>query len=263
MNPQPFDRPPAAAGIVFALGVEADGFAAIASDVIDFHAGGLVLHEGFVADRRIAWCTSGAGIESASKATSLLIDGHRPRLIISAGFAGGLDASVRQGTVAYPTCVLRRGTSATDLESIPLRDFHPDPAFPTSTAHTTQPRLLMIISVDSIICTAMEKKSLNQTTGAHLVDMETFGVAFVARAAGLPCASIRVISDDAQQNLPTEIARLVQPQSLMRRFGVTLAAITRRPRSAIDMWRLWEHAVVDGKTLAQALKRTCQSLPNN
>ena len=109
----------------------------------------------------------------------------------------------------------------------------------------------------------MEKKSLNQTTGAHLVDMETFGVAFVARAAGLPCASIRVISDDAQQNLPTEIARLVQPQSLMRRFGVTLAAITRRPRSAIDMWRLWEHAVVDGKTLAQALKRTCQSLPNN
>ena len=88
MNPQPFDRPPAAAGIVFALGVEADGFAAIASDVIDFHAGGLVLHEGFVADRRIAWCTSGAGIESASKATSLLIDGHRPRLIISAGFAG-------------------------------------------------------------------------------------------------------------------------------------------------------------------------------
>ena len=64
-----------------------------------------------------------------------------------------------------------------------------------------------------------------------------------------------VISDDASQDLPREIAALVQPQSGMRRLGTALAGIGRRPRAALDMWRLWEHAVVDGRTLAAALQR--------
>ena len=46
-----------------------------------------------------------------------------------------------------------------------------------------------------------------------------------AQAAGLPCGSIRVVSDDASQDLPHEIASLVRPQSGMRRLGAAIGAI--------------------------------------
>jgi hypothetical protein len=34
----------------------------------------------------------------------------------------------------------------------------------------------------------------------------------------------------------------------------------RRPRAALDLWKLWERAVVDGRTLAGALEEICGSL---
>ena len=68
---------------------------------------------------------------------------------------------------------------------------------------------------------------------------------------------------DASQDLPKEIAALVQPQSGMRRLGAALGAIGRRPRAAVDMWRLWEHAVVDGRTLAGAIKTFLEGLSDS
>jgi hypothetical protein len=35
----------------------------------------------------------------------------------------------------------------------------------------------------------------------------------------------------------------------------------RRPRLALDLWRLYEHAVVDGRSLAVALADLCAGLP--
>jgi hypothetical protein len=74
-----------------------------------------------------------------------------------------------------------------------------------------------------------------------------------AREAEIPCASVRVVSDTADQELPAEVAALAAPQSAARRLGRALGAIGRRPRAAFDLWRVWEHAVVDGRTLATAL----------
>jgi hypothetical protein len=116
------------------------------------------------------------------------------------------------------------------------------------------------VSVDRVVTTAAAKRDLAAATGAAVVDMETHAVATAARDAGLPCVGIRVISDDAAQDLPREIAAVVQPQSGMRRLGAALGAIGRRPRAAIDMWTLWEHAVVDGRTLAAAIEEFVRGL---
>jgi hypothetical protein len=88
-------------------------------------------------------------------------------------------------------------------------------------------------------------------------------VATAALNAGLPCVSIRVISDVASQDLPKELASLVQPQSGMRRLGAAIGALGRRPRAALDMWQLWEHAVVDGRTLAGAIGRFLEGLTDS
>jgi len=240
----PPSRPRCAAAVVFAMAIEADAFTALARETVDFQAGDLTIREGVIADRRVAWCVGGAGAAAASRATRLVIDGHRPGLIITAGFAGGLDSRLARGTVARPSRVTaERGGPPLDLA-----------------AGQGGESGLTIVSVDRVVTTAAAKRDLAAATGAALVDMETHAVAAAARGAGLPCVGIRVISDDASQDLPKEIAALVQPQSGMRRLGAALGALGRRPRAAFDMWTLWEHAVVDGRTLATALEEFVREL---
>jgi nucleoside phosphorylase len=242
--------------------VEADAFAGLATETVELTAAGLTLHEGVVAGRRVAWCVAGAGGESAGRATRLLIDGHRPQVIGSAGFAGGLDLALARGTVVYP----RRSINCTGGPPIAVaatgQGSGTTAAGNTNSSATSRDDIA-IVSVDTVVTTTAAKRDLAAATGASLVDMETYAVATVAMNAGLPCVSIRVISDDASQDLPKEIAALVQPQSGMRRLGAALAGIGRRPRAALDMWHLWEHAVVDGRTLAHAIARFLEGLSDS
>jgi len=242
--------PPAAGcdlGIVFAVPIEADAFERLAAAVIETRAVDLTFREGTINGRRVAWCVSGVGVDAATAATRLLVEGHRPRLIVSAGFAGGLAPALPRGTVVRPAVSRIQG----DAPPIPLA--HPDLAAGPP---------LTIVTVAKVIATVAEKRLLAQASGAHLVDMETHAVATVAGATGIACGSVRVISDDATQELPREVAALAAPQSPLRRLGAAVAAVGRRPRAAVDLWRLYEHAVVDGRTLAGALVRLIESLPS-
>jgi adenosylhomocysteine nucleosidase len=239
-------REPSAAGIVFALPVEADAFAARARDAIQMQAAGLEFHEGTIAGSRVAWVVAGAGLERAERACRLLLDGHRPGLIVSAGFAGGLAAGIERGRVVSPVRAIRG-----EQDSIPL--MHVGVSGVASAE--------AIVTIDHVACTAHEKQSLAATTGADLVDMETWGVARAARDAGLECVGLRVVSDTVSDELPREMATLVKPQSSLRRLGSALRAVGRRPSAVVDMWRLWENAVVDARTLADAIERLIGRLP--
>jgi adenosylhomocysteine nucleosidase len=241
--------------------VEADAFAGLATETVDVTASGLTFHEGVVAGRRVAWCVAGAGGEAAGRATRLLIDGHRPRVIVSAGFAGGLDPALTRGTAVSPRQSINR-TGGPPIAVAATGQGAAAAAAGNMTGSASSDDLT-IVSVDNVVTTAAAKRDLAAATGAGLVDMETYAVATAAHAAGLPCVSIRVISDDASQDLPQEIAALVQPQSGMRRLGAALAGIGRRPRAALDMWQLWEHAVVDGRTLAVAIKTFLEGLSDS
>ena len=244
---------PCAAGILFAVPIEADPFERLATERVETLAGGLTFHEGLVAGNRVAWCVTGVGGEAAARAARLLIDGHHPAVLVSAGFAGGLDPSlVRGAAVRAGRSVSHDGSDPIPLVTRPGNcpaGGEPSPADPP-----------VIVTVDRIVRTVAEKRALLVASGGGLVDMETHAVARVARAAGLPCVSLRVISDDAAQELPREVADLARPQSAMRRFGAALGAVGRRPGAALDLWRLYEHAVVDGKTLAAVLEEFCREL---
>jgi len=234
-----------AAGIVFAVDIEADAFARLATERRELQAAGLVFHEGTVGGRRVAWCVGGIGAAAATRAARLLVAGHHPRLLVSAGFAGGLDPALPRGAVVRPTKVILAGSPAT---AIALAD-PPDSS------------VITICTAERIIRTPAEKRDLAARTCAAVVDMESFAVAAVAREFDLPCASVRVVSDAAGDELPPAVAGLARPQSTLRRLGVALGAVGRRPRTAIDLWRLWEHAVLDGRTLAGALATLCGELP--
>ena len=73
---------PCAAGVIFALPIEADAFERLATDRIETLVGDLAFHEATLAGRRVAWCVGGIGRARAERAARLLLDGHRPRALV-------------------------------------------------------------------------------------------------------------------------------------------------------------------------------------
>jgi adenosylhomocysteine nucleosidase len=233
------------AGIVFALATEADAFAARVEGAATC-SGAFDFHEGLLGARRVAWVVCGPGMAAAGRAADLLIDGHRPRHLVSAGFAGGLDPALARGAAVVARRSLRERRPPLDLLA---------PACPEAVAGGD------IVTVDAVVATKAAKRDLHAATGAAIVDMECRAVAERAAAAGVPCISVRVVSDGADDYLPPDILRLVTPQSALRRAGAALALLGRRPAAASTLWRLWENAVIDGRTLAGALEATIGLLP--
>lgn len=223
-------------GIVFALAIEADAFARCVTGQRETRANGLVLVDGTVADGRVAWCVGGSGRAAAARAARSILVGHRPRLLVSAGFCGGLDPRFGRGQVVEPKSTVLEGEDA----PLPL----------TSAGHAAA---ATIVTVAAVVPTAAAKRALARRTGAQLVDMETHAVAREAATAGVPCTALRVVSDDATTDLAPEIASLGAPLSPLRRLGLAVGAVARRPRAAADLWGAWERAVVDGRTLGAAL----------
>jgi len=228
------------AGIVFALPVEAGRFADRVQEVRRIEAAGLVLYQGLLQDRAVAWVVGGVGVERAARACRLLIDGHKPRGVISAGFAGALGAEIERGRLVAPQQAVRPGAQPIDLA--------------VSEALATG-RRLTIATVDRVVSTVAAKQQLAAETAADLVDMETWAVASEALTAGVPCRCLRVVSDAATDTLPPEIAKLTEATSPWRRLGAALRTVGSRPAAAADLWKLYERAVVDSRTLADALEQ--------
>lgn len=233
------------AGIVFALPIEAGRFADRVHDARRIEAAGVTLHEGRMHDRVVAWVVGGVGAGQATRACRLLIDGHRPRVVISAGFAGALAADLDRGSIVAPQVAVRAGEGPIDLA-------------PVDSAAAG--RRLTIATVDRVVSTVDHKQQLAVEMQADLVDMETWAVAHEALAAGVPCRCLRVVSDAATDSLPLEIARLTEAPSPWHRLGAALRTVGSRPSAAADLWKLYERSVVDSRALAEALGREVMSL---
>jgi hypothetical protein len=119
----------------------------------------------------------------------------------------------------------------------------------------------LCVTVDEVIHGVDAKPRLAEDTGADIVDMETWAVAREAGRAGLPCLGLRVVSDAAADSLPGEITRLAEARSPWHRIGLVIRTVGRRPSAIGDLWGLWERAVVDSRTLADALELEVAALP--
>ena len=238
--------PQVVAGIVFALPIEAGRFADRVDAVTTIEAAGLTVWHGSLRSHPIAWVVGGAGVAQATRACRLLIDGHRPRLVISAGFAGGLNPHLARGSLIRPCRALRLGDHPVVLQQ--------STADAAKSGHD-------IVTVDEVIHGVDAKHRLAEDTGADIVDMETWAVAREAGRAGLPCFGLRVVSDAAADSLPGEITRLAEARSPWHRIGLAIRTVGRRPSAIGDLWGLWERAVVDSRTLADALELEVAALP--
>jgi adenosylhomocysteine nucleosidase len=243
-DPASSPTPPCAAGIIFALGIEAGGLVDRMQGVLRHTGAGFIAREGGLAGRRIMLLESGVGPGAAARGAEALIAGHRPRWILSAGFAGALREELAFGNILMANEVV-------DLAGRRLQiDFGI-----TSQALAGHPGLHVgrLLTVDRVISNPAEKRQLGQTSGAVAVDMETLAVAEICRREQIRFLSVRVITDALDEALPSDIDHLARQQTLFGRLGAVTGAIVRRPASVKDMWKLKENAIVASDRLARFL----------
>src|ERR1041385_1037185 len=118
---------------------------------------------------------TGMGKQNAEKAVKEAIELVRPSLVLTCGFAGALNPKLSRGTIVF------EGADA-GLESALLAAGAVNAKFHCA---------------DRVAVTMGEKFALRESTGADVVEMESQIVGSVCKAAGIPCATVRVILDEA------------------------------------------------------------------
>jgi nucleoside phosphorylase len=128
----------------------------------------------------------------------------RVRGIILAGFAGALEPGLKRGDI-----FLTAGAEYL-LPLLPEAE---------------RPRAARLATVEKIAGTAAAKKELFEKTGAALCDMEQTHVAAVAKKIGVPLVGVRIVSDEAHEDLPAD----------------TLAQAYDQPTGTYTPWKLAGH----------------------
>lgn len=239
-------------GVVFALAAEQGCFEDLLSDVQRFETEAGMVRIGTLDGRTVATIISGPGLKAAAHGCEALIAAHRPRLIVSAGFCGGLQPQLRRNAVTVADRIAAIDGSSHDLDRTTLTKYDLSPAL-------VGPWL----TVDRIIAKSAEKKSLGERTGSIACEMESLAVAEVCKARGVPFLAVRVVSDPVDEDLPADLDPLMKPKSTAGMFGAVVGTLWRRPSSIKDLLRLKENALVAADTLANYLALIVRQLPRS
>jgi adenosylhomocysteine nucleosidase len=171
----------------------------------------------------------GIGAEAARRATEAVIQEARPVRVISVGFAGALDATLKVADVFEPRTVINASDGAR-----------------TETG-SGQGTLVSYTAVAS----REQKQRLGTAYGAVAVDMEGAAVAQGAQGRGVEFAALKAISDAAEFSMPAT-EQFVSSDGQFRRAKFALHV-------AVRPW-LWAATIALARNSARASRTLCAAI---
>jgi adenosylhomocysteine nucleosidase len=183
---------------------------------------------------------TGIGRQNAERSVrEFLLDGS-PRRVFSCGFAGGLNADLKLGDVGFeienPQSEIENKLAAAGAK--PVKFF----------------------CADRIAGTVVEKRKLRAETGADAVEMESAAIQAVCRERGVPCVTVRVISDTADENLPLDFNALAKPDKSVD-LGKLFLAIIKSPGKIGALLELHRKTKFAAEQLAAVLEKLVNKVP--
>jgi adenosylhomocysteine nucleosidase len=156
----------------------------------------------------------GIGVQAARRATEAVIALYHPTLAQSVGFTGALDAQLNVGDIFTPGIVI---------------DARVGSRFSVPGGKGT------LVTFMEVAGTA-QKAKLAKAYAAEAVDMEAAAVAAAAASHGIDFRAVKVISDDANFEIPG-MARFIDSNGQFRTVNFALHAVVRP-------WLWWRTAVL-------------------
>ncbi len=191
-----------------------------------FSLGRLLAYTFSISDQICVLVTSGMGQRRAAEATRLLVEQAHPNRIISFGIAGAVEAALDIGDVVLPdACYSWAGTSLG--ESIPLA------TWPQEAVDKAAQALLAfgkhIFNGTAITTTGSQLAQRQLGEIPHpVLEMETVGIAKVAADHGIPCYSLRSISDGPRAPIPVDLGQVMDEDANLK-VGKMLVLLLRNP----------------------------------
>jgi hypothetical protein len=161
----------------------------------------------------------GIGRQNAEKSVRSFLNATSPKLVFTCGFAGGLNPDLKLGDVVFEIGN-RKSEIGNQLETPHVVSYEKLVAAGAKPAK--------FFCADRIATTVAEKKALRAETGADVVEMESAAIQLVCAERGIPCITVRVISDTANEDLPLDFNALAKPDKSLD-FGKLAWAIAKSP----------------------------------
>ena len=187
------------------------------------------------ADKRdVAIIVTGVGRKNAEKSLREFLATHSPELVLTCGFAGGLNPDLKLGDVIFEL-MDRRGEFHEPLTEKEIGDSQSSSLREKLLAAGAKPA--KFFCADRIATTVAEKKKLRAETGADAVEMESGAIHAVCRERGIPYATVRVISDTAQRGFAAGFQRTGQTghESGLRQAGLGNCKIAGKYRRVAEI----------------------------
>ncbi|HLZ54836.1 MAG TPA: hypothetical protein VKS19_10190 [Verrucomicrobiae bacterium] len=177
---------------------------------------------------------------------------YEPNLVLTCGFAGGLNPDLKLGDVAYELADWRGELYETPSKS-EVRDSQSSSLREKLIAAGAKPA--KFFCADRIATTATEKRKLRDETGADAVEMESAAIHAVCAKRGIPCATVRVISDPTDEDLPLDFNVLARPDNSLD-YGKLFLAIAKSPGKIGGLMKLQKQTRFAAERLAEVLVKT-------
>jgi adenosylhomocysteine nucleosidase len=170
------------------------------------------------------------GRKNAEKSVREFLATNSPELVLTCGFAGGLNPDLKPGEVVFELTD-RRGEfhePQTEIELGTRRDRPSESSPLREKLLAAGAKPANFLCADQIATTVGEKRRLRAETGADAVEMESGAIQAVCREHGIPCATVRAISDTAGEDLPLDFNALAKPDMNLD-YGKLAWVITKSP----------------------------------
>ncbi len=180
----------------------------------------------------------GIGRENAEKSIRhfLTTTSVPPSLVLTCGFAGGLNPALKIGDVVFE---VQNQSSKSELQGLLL-------------AAGAKPATFFC--ADRIAITVAEKQKLRTETKADVVEMESAAIHAVCHEKGIVCATVRVISDTATEDLPLDFNALAKADKSLD-FGKLFFAIAKNPSKISALMQLQKKTSFAAQQLATVLEK--------
>jgi adenosylhomocysteine nucleosidase len=180
---------------------------------------------------------TGIGRQNAEKSLREFLATISPKLVLTCGFAGGLNPELKLGEVVFELA----WPAANDQKLI-------------ANLAAAGAKPVKFFCADRIAITVAEKKKLRDETGADAVEMESAAIHAVCRERGIPCATIRVISDTAGEDLPLDFNSLSKPDKNLD-YGKLFLAFAKSPGKISALMQLQKKTKFAAEKLAEVLAK--------